>query len=198
MTAAGAFTPDSEIDRIFAPVVQARSYRNLLYLALSFPLGILYFVILITGLSVGAGLAILFVGFLIIGATLWLARVFGRGERELTKALLGATFEPSPPVGRGWRAMLMDSRSWTTIVFLMLRFPLGVLSFVVVLLFTISIPIMAAPLLYTMFPVTFVGPVETSEEALLVSLFGCVLFLLSVHAVNGLAALSRRLAMALI
>ena len=49
---------DSEIDRIFGPVLQVRSYKNLLYLAMSFPLGLLYFVTMITGLSISAGLAI--------------------------------------------------------------------------------------------------------------------------------------------
>jgi hypothetical protein len=40
--------------------------------------------------------------------------------------------------------------------------------------------------------------VGNSQQALLVSLFGCVLFLLLVHAINALAAVSRRLAVALL
>jgi hypothetical protein len=199
VTAASALTPDSEIDRIFAPVVQPRTYRNLLYLALSMPLGILYFVSMITGLSLAVGTAVILVGFLVLTLTLWLARAFGRMEQELTKALLGATFTDRPPSPKGWRAQFTDRYNWTTVVYLLLRFPIGVLGFVTSVLLVSSIPVMAAPLLYTVIPFTVgTAPIDNSQEALLVSLFGCVLFLLCAHAVNGLAAVSRRLAMALL
>jgi len=199
VTAEGAFTHESEIDRIFGPVLQSRTYKNLLYLAISFPLGILYFVTMITGVSLSAGLAIILVGFLILALTLGLARIFGTLERGLTKALLGATFEPAPPVGRGLRAILTDRRSWTTVLFLVLSFPLGVAGFVASMLLFASTIMMAAPVIHTVVPFMVMDQrVATSEEALLISLFGCILFLLLVHAINGLAAISRRLAEALI
>ena len=199
MTAASALTPDSGIDRIFGPVLERRTYWHLLHAALSFPLGLLYFVIMIVGLSLGAGLAVLFVGFAILAMTLSLARLFGRFERELSKAFLGATFEPRTPRTRGWRAMLQDRRAWTTVVYLLLRFPVGVAGLVVAVLFLVSIPLMAAPGLYTMLSYSIEGaPINSSQEALLVSLFGCVLFLLCAHAANGIGSLSRRLAMAML
>jgi hypothetical protein len=199
VTAESTFTHDSEIDRIFGPVVQPRTYRNLLYLAVSFPLGILYFVTMITGLSISVGLAIILVGFLMLAITLGLARMFGALERGLTKSLLGATFEPAPPPGRGLRAILTNRHSWSTVIYLLLRFPVGVLGFVASVLTLVSTVVMAAPLLYTIIPYTVIDErITSSEEALLVSVFGCVLFLLMVHAVNGIAAISRRLAEALI
>jgi hypothetical protein len=200
VTAASAYHRNSsEIDLIFGPVVHAQTYRNLLFSLISFPLVILYFVTLIAGLSVGLGTAILFVGLLIAAATLSIARLFGRLERELAKAMLGATFNPPPARPRGLRAALTDAQSWKIVVFLILRFPLGVISFVVSMLLIAPVVMMAAPLLYTMFPYRIDGSlVANSQEALLVSLFGCVLFLLLIHAINGLAAISRRLAMALL
>ena len=52
---------------------------------------------------------------------------------------------------------------------------------------------MAAPVLYTVVPIVIGnGVVTTSEEAVLVSLFGCILFLLWFTPINGLAAMSRR------
>lgn len=199
MTAASAFTPDSEIDRIFGPVLQQRTYRNLLYAVISFPLGLMYFVTMIVGLSLGAGLAILLVGFVILALTLAFARLLGRFEQEITKALLGATFEPRMPGPRGWRAILADRRSWTTVVYLLLRFPLGVAGLVVSLLFFVSVPIMAAPLLYNVVSYSIDGSgITTSQEALLVSLFGCVLFLICAHLTNAIASISRRLAAALL
>jgi len=199
VTAASALTPDSDIDRIFGAVLRPQTYRHFLYLLVSFPLGIVYFVTMITGLAIGVGTAVIVVGFLILAITLFVASMFGGLEREMSKALLGATFEPRPPRARGLRAMLTDRRAWSTLVYLMVRFPLGVVSFVSCVLFLVSIPLMAAPLLYTIFPFTVdTTVITTSEEALLVSLFGFVFFLAWAHAINGLASISRRLAMALL
>lgn len=199
MTATSAFTPDSDIDRIFGAVVQPRTYRHLLYLLLSFPLGILSFVTVIAGVSLGIGLSILVIGLVVLAVTLALARVFGCLERKIAIALLGATFESRAPRPPGWRATLTDPRAWSALLYMLLRFPLGVTSFVAALIFLASIPVMAASLLFTIFPVFLEGTVITSsEDALLVSLFGCVIFLMSAHVVNGLAAISRRLAVALL
>jgi len=199
VTAASALTPDSEIDRIFGPVLERRTYRNLLHGVISFPLGLLYFVTMLVGLSVGAGLAVLVVGLAILAITLSVARLFGKLEREMGKALLGATFEPRAPRAPGWRGLLLDGRAWSTALYLILRFPLGVAGFVVGLLFLISIPLMAAPALYTMVSYSIDGAaINSSEDALLVSLFGCVLFLLCAHAANAVGAISRRLAVAML
>ena len=200
MTAASIYPHDSsEIDLIFGPVVEARTYRNLLFSLISLPLGILYFVTLIAGLSISVGLAVIFVGFVTLAVTLSIARLFGRLEREIAKAMLGMTFEPAPPRPRGFRASLTDVPSWRAVLYLMLRFPLSIVSFVTSLLMIAPVAMMAAPLLYIMFPYRIDGSViGSSQEALLISLFGCVFFLVLVHAINGLAALSRRLAAALL
>ena len=44
---------------MFSVVVRPQTYLNIFYLLLSFPLGIAYFVFLVTGLSVGFGLLII-------------------------------------------------------------------------------------------------------------------------------------------
>src|SRR5271168_2159609 len=150
VTAASALTPDSEVDRIFGPVLERRTYWHLAHAALSFPLGLLYFVTMIVGLSLGLGLAVVLVGFVILAITLSMAGLFGRLEREVSKALLGATFEPRAPRAPGWRALLKDRRAWLTAVYLLLRFPVGVAGLVLSVLFLVSIPLMAAPALYTL------------------------------------------------
>jgi hypothetical protein len=198
VTAASAYPNDSsEIDLIFGPVVQAQTYRNLLFGLISFPLAIIYFVTTIAGVSIGAGLAILFVGLLVLAVTLSFARLFGKLERELAKAMLGATFEHPPQRPRGLRASLTDRRSWKTVIYLLLRFPLAVVSFIVSILIVAPVAMMATPILYSMFPYTVTG-VANAQEALLISVFGCVLFLGVIHAINGLASLSRRMAMSML
>lgn len=199
MTAEGTFTPQSDIDRIFGPVVQPQTYRNLIFALLSFPLGLAYFVSIIVGLSVGFGTAILVIGLVILALTFALTRVFGSLERELAKALLGATFEPRPPLPRSFRAMFTDRTTWTMVIYLIIRFPVGIAGFVASILMLVSIPAMVAPLVYNVLPYSIgYEHVTNSEEALLISLFGCVLFLLAAHLVNGVAAIARRLAMALL
>lgn len=198
VTASSTLTPGSEIDRIFGPVLEPRTYRNLFYELISFPFGIAAFVMMITGLACGVGMAIILIGFMILALTLALARGFASMERGLQRSLLGAIF-PAPQSHHGLRAGLTDHRSWTAAAYFVLRFPLAVIGFVASVLLMSSLFLVATPLLYTIVPIT-VGAdrVTTSEEALLVSLIGCILFLLSVHAVNGLAALSRRMAIALL
>ncbi|MEE8442664.1 MAG: sensor domain-containing protein, partial [Dehalococcoidia bacterium] len=46
----------------FGVVADPQSYINIFYLFLAFPLGIGYFVFLVTGISVGFGLLIIWVG----------------------------------------------------------------------------------------------------------------------------------------
>jgi hypothetical protein len=206
VTAISTLDPDSGIDRIFGPVVQARTYRNLLYLLISFPFGLASFVMIITGLSVGVGTAIIIIGFVILALTLALGRMFGWMERRLVESLLGGHFEPravpappDPSPARRLPALLTDQRAWVSALYFVLRFPLAMVGFAASMVFLSSMVAIAAPLLYTVVPIMVVSErVNNSEEALLVSLIGCVLFLISAHAVNGLAAISRRLAIALL
>lgn len=200
MTAASAYSHNSsEIDRIFGPVVEARTYRNLLFALISFPLAMLYFVFLLAGLALGVATSIFWAGRIVIAVTLSAARLFGRLEREIAQAMLGATFSTPAPPPRGWRASMADRPSWRVVLYLLLRLPVGAITFALAVTLTAPLAMMAAPVLYTMFPYRIDGAlVGNSQEALLVSLFGCVLFLILVHAINGLAAISRRLAMAML
>ncbi len=47
------------IKRFFGVVARGQSYLNMIYLLLAFPLGVCYFVFLVTGLSLGIGLLII-------------------------------------------------------------------------------------------------------------------------------------------
>ena len=199
MTAEGTFTPDSDIDRIFGPVVHAQTYRNLLYTTLAFPLGLIYFVTMIVGLSLGFATVIVIIGLVILAVTLLLARTFGYIEREMAKGLLGAVFESEPQRPRSWRALFRDRQTWRMVIYLVLRLPIGIAGLVVSLLMIVAVPLMAAPLCYVFLPYLVDGArIANWDEAMLVSLFGCVFFLVSAHAVNGAAAIARRLAVALL
>jgi two-component system, OmpR family, phosphate regulon sensor histidine kinase PhoR len=129
-----------------------RTYLRILYLFLAFPLGTLYFTVIITGVSVGFGLAIIIVGFPILLLTLLCWLLFARVERNLAIHLLGATVRPMSvpdPVNRtAWERLLKtlaDPVTWKSLVYVLLEFPFGVVSFT---LATILLSVSLALILY--------------------------------------------------
>ena len=81
--------------RRFAAVAwQSQTYRNLLYLALALPLGVVYVAILAAGLSAGAGLAVILIGLAILLATLFAIRAMAALERMLARRLLRVAIHP--------------------------------------------------------------------------------------------------------
>ena len=73
----------------FASVARdPQSYRNLLYLAIALPLGVAYVTILVGGLSIGAGLAVILIGIVLLVATLFALRAMAAVERMLARRLL--------------------------------------------------------------------------------------------------------------
>src|SRR6478752_3348605 len=139
-------------------MTDSRTYLRIFYLLLAFPLGILYFTVIVTGLAMGLGLAIVIVGFLILILTLLIWLVFARIERELAIHLLGAQirpmFAPDPTPLWTWqrlRATLVDAVTWKSLTYLLIEFPFGIFSFtVVVTLVSISASLVLYPVIYLM------------------------------------------------
>jgi len=192
----------------FRVVIRPQSYINVLYLLLSFPLGLTYFIFLVVGLSLGSGLAILWIGLLVLALVFGFWIAFLALERLLAnsmlgKAQLGGTIPPiTPPYPAGsslWQRfrILAGSRTtWLGFIYLLLKFPLGIFSFsVVVSFFVTSIALIASPLIYR-FAVIDLGftVVNTLSEAFLATLIGLLLWPVSLHVCNGIAWVSGRLA----
>jgi len=141
------------VKRFFAPLAQGVTYTRALYLLLGLPLGIFYFVFLVTSLSLGVGLAIIWVGVLILFVAVLTWRGLGAVERGLAGALLGEKIDPpvsTIPAGTSYakkaRAILSDSYTWRSLAWLLLRFPLGIAGFVVtVVLVSVTFSLLAAP-----------------------------------------------------
>ncbi len=73
---------------------EKRTYLNMLYLLISFPLGIIYFTFLVTGISTGLGLIVTLIGIplLVLMSFLWYwIAIF---ERQHTSYLLGVDIKP--------------------------------------------------------------------------------------------------------
>src|SRR5579872_1034047 len=69
----------------FSVARQRQTYLNLLYLLSAFPLGILYFVMLVAGLSVGVSTLIVWVGIPILLLTIIMWQGFASVERYLVR-----------------------------------------------------------------------------------------------------------------
>lgn len=163
--------PSSDVSVSLPPVrqmllvpVRLRTYGVLLYLALSFPLGIGYFVGAVVGLSLGVGLSVLLIGFPILAATLGGVVLIAAGERALARRLLGADI-PRPSWGLSETSRLRDQVLavltnpvlWGSLIFVLSKLVVGVAAFtVIVTVFSVGLSLLAAPLYYDT-PGTSVG-----------------------------------------
>jgi signal transduction histidine kinase len=175
-------------------VGRGQTWLNLGYLLLGFPTGLAYFIVLVVGLSLGVALAILVVGLAILLATLAAWRAMAAVERGLARGLLGVVI-PHPPADRRdlpvvervtrW---LRDPVTWKSLVFVALKFPLGLASFcAVVVLGGFSLVLLFSPLIVIWTPVTVFGWIVTSwVEALPLMVAGVPAVLLVLHLCNGL------------
>jgi hypothetical protein len=124
--------------RFFAVYSDSRAYLSLFYMLLTLVTGIIYFTVVVTGLSLSAGLAVLVIGFPFFLAFIGIARVLALGEGRLLEAITGERM-PRRPVHPGPRSgvwsrigeMLKDPRTWTTLAYLLLMLPVGIFYFAV-------------------------------------------------------------------
>jgi len=190
------------ISNFFRVIVQSRSYLNILYLMLTFPLGIFYFTILITGISLGIGLAITLLGIPILFGTLLLWRLFAYFEIELARIILGIKIK-APKVKKTknfweWiKSYLVDSFTWKSLAYLFIQFPIGIFSFVILTVsISVSISFISIPILYHLLQigaingVFLVGPFIFANSywfTLLVGILGIFMLFVSLHLFNGLS-----------
>lgn len=191
----------------FGVVMRAESYLRLIYLLISLPLGVFYFCLFLTWFFLGLGLSFIVIGIPILGLMFLAVRVLAGFERQLANWLLDTGIAPGRPMNDAWahpwqsfKACLADSFTWKGLVFLLLKFPLGLVSFIVsVVLGCLSVGLILTPLLYRHAPVTFFDWQVTSPEgALGCLLVGLVVGVLTLHVTNGLAALWRGLSGAML
>jgi signal transduction histidine kinase len=124
------------IKRLASDILTPITYGRIAYLLIALPLGIAWFTLLVTAISVGLGTAITLVGIPILIATMYAWRWFAQLERRLISALTGVSIEdPYRPEPRdaGWsrriRTRLGDPATWKDLVFLLIQLPLGIVSF---------------------------------------------------------------------
>ncbi|HEX5761157.1 MAG TPA: sensor domain-containing protein [Thermoanaerobaculia bacterium] len=188
--------------------IEPRTWGNLLYLLLAFPFGLAYFVVLTVAFSLSVGLLILWIGLLVLALTFAAAWACAALERLLAIGLLGAQIPATAPrttatdrkLLQRARDYLADPVTWTGLLFLFLKFPLGLATFVLwVTLIALSGSLVAAPFLYSDWPPQIVlWEIDTLPEALACGAAGLLLLLVTLNLLNGVAAGWRWLAEAML
>jgi hypothetical protein len=188
-----------ELDPILGVIVNPQTYRNIAYLLLAFPLGILYFVFLVTGFSLGISLAIVWIGLPILLGMLLLSRTFANLERHLTNNFLGTNIalsestKESQTLWQRAKNTVTNPSTWGEVFYLFSKFVLGTFSFVVVVsLIASSLGMMVAPLFYQQWGnewnlgIPGVWVVDSFSDTLIVAILGAILGVASLHFINGL------------
>jgi hypothetical protein len=199
--------------KFFGVVARSQTYLNLLYLFLAFPLGVAYFVFLVTGISVGVPLIIVWVGLLITAGVIaaWYGLIVF--ERKMAIWLLHEDIPPithldlsSMSLWQKFVALLKNPVTWKGLAFLFAKFPMGMISFVaLVTLASISLSLIGMPFYYQWVHSDIsidlgnaiwnpMWAIDRLDKALLVSLIGVLLAIASMHILNGLAWVSGKFA----
>jgi two-component system, OmpR family, phosphate regulon sensor histidine kinase PhoR len=129
----------ARIESKFRVLWEKQTYLNLLYLLVSFPLGIFYVVFLLIGLaSILNSTVIVGIPVLLLVIFIWWR--LARFERNLAMCWLHVEIGPmAPPHKEGlnrwerFRAHLTNAVTWKSLAYLFVRFPLGIISFVVII-----------------------------------------------------------------
>ena len=156
---------DGAVYGFFAAPFRLQTYKNLLYLGIAFPLGLVYFVGFTVGASLGVGLSITIVGVPILVATVAATTVAAGLEAHITNYLTGvevsvpsfldefdAREEVSLP-GDGFfdsvKRLFTSRSTWASVVLVLSKFCFGVVSFVALTVAAaFSSAMLAAPFVY--------------------------------------------------
>ena len=207
---------------LFKAIIRPQTYWNMFYLLLGLPLGVGYFVTLVTGIALGFGLLVIWVGIpilLLVFAVSWALCKF---ERSLAVHLLHEDIpqvkrKAQPPETRsdlsaterlfvgGWRRLkrhLSDRLTWTGMLYLLLRLPLGAATFTIaVTLVSVPVSMIFAPAyMWTTDPFEFswIGmgdrTVDPFPWSWILTLIGIPVLFISAYLMNQTAVLSGHIA----
>jgi putative sensor protein len=199
-------------NNFFSVLWDSQTYLNLFYLLVSFPLGIIYFCVLVTGISLGFGLIITWLGIPILLGMMFLWREFARFERKSAELILEVDIpykikkhKKEPKFWDRLKSHFKDGYTWTSLGYLFMKFPLGIFSFVVlVTLISVALSFIVLPLFYYFDQIGLLAMefcinntfcwVKGYLGAAIYSVIGIFLLFAFLHVLNGLAKVSGWLA----
>ncbi|MGY0650438.1 sensor domain-containing protein [Luteimonas sp. A537] len=144
----------SVLGRFFGVAADPRAYASLFYMVLALATGIFYFTWVVTGISLSIGLGILIIGIPFVILFFGSIRVLSLVEGRMVEVMLGERMPRRPLYsarGRGiWRRigdMFTDPRTWSTLLYMLLMLPLGIIYFTIAAaMVSIGVSLLATPL----------------------------------------------------
>lgn len=141
--------------KFFGVIAEPRTYAALFYMLLSLVTGIFYFTWAVTGISLSIGLGVLIVGVPFVILFFGSVRMFSLLEGRIVEVMLGERMPRRPLYGSRGKPLLKrigelfsDPRSWTTMLYMLLMLPLGIIYFTLaVTLLSVSLAMAISPLL---------------------------------------------------
>ena len=186
----------------FGVVAEPQSYLNIAYLLLAFPLGTFYFVFLVTGFSLGFGLIITLIGIPILLLVLSGSWALCRFDRQVAITLLNEDIPLSVSrieSGGLWsrvKALLKDGATWTGVLYLFLKFPLGFVTFTItVTLIALTVGLLAAPTyMWTSDPLVWGSwSFDPFPWSWILTIIGIPMVFISLHLLNAIAVVFGRM-----
>ena len=202
------------LGRFFGVYTDSRAWAALFYMLLSLVTGICYFTITVTGLSLSAGLAILIIGIPVFLTFIGLTRVLSLVEGRLVEGLLGVRMPRRPlrsSSGASFferiKEMLVDRRTWTTLVYLLTMLPLGSCYFTTAVVgLSLGLGALLTPVFAILDSLGLIADVGVQIDGhtvwwpltLLLGLGGVVVMTITMHLVRAIGTLHGRYARALL
>ena len=194
----------------FGVMGSGQAYLNLLYVLAAFPLGLFYFVYLVSGLSFGISLSIIWIGvplLLLVGAGWWIMASFERYMAiHLLKENVPEMAHPSNQSDELWtrfKKYFTNPVTWKSLVYLFIKFPLGLATFVVLaVLVSLTFGLLSMPFTYQHmepFHISFgrvlpVTQIDSLADALLAAFVGLILWPVTLHITNWFARVHAKFA----
>lgn len=161
---------------VLAAPIRLQSYLNLVYLSLTFPLGLAYFIFFSVGLSLSAGLSILLVGIPMFVGVLVVAHVLAVVERVQARTLLRVPIDRPPipflendGVLDRAKGLVLDDTTLKAIIHHTTKLAVGVASFTLLVSGIVTSAVFVAVPLYYDRPGVNVGvfppsPIEITSQ----------------------------------
>lgn len=208
--------------RFFGVAADSRTWGAMFYMVLALATGVFYFVWAVTGVSLSMGLSVLIIGIPFVVLFLGTVRALSLLEGRLVETMLGVRMPRRPPypVREGqtlWQrvgAIFTDGRTWTTLFYMVLMLPLGILYFTLtVTLMSVSLAFIGSPFAYWFSRGDFGSYIDINQisldwgagahtptfgDAMLLCVIGIILLFATLHLVRGLGKMHAHIAKGLL
>ena len=195
----------SALGRFFGIAADPRAYAGLFYMLLSLATGIFYFTWAVAGLSLSLGLSVLIFGIAFAVLFFGTVRVLALVEGRIVEVMLGERMPRRPlyaqreqPLRRRIRDMFTDPRTWSTLLYMLLMLPLGIVYFTAAVVgIALSISFTLAPVVHVLWSIGLVRidgltQADVSEGLLIPPLLADpIVFVLGVGVLFALLHLAR-------